>query len=128
MNKKKTPKRILLAEDDPSLSKLYQTKLSMSGYEVIAVSDGKECLAAASKGKIDVILLDIIIPKIDGFAVLKKLKSKPKTKKIPVILLTNLGQEEDMKKGKELGAQGYLIKSNLTPAEVAKKIEEVLIT
>jgi DNA-binding response OmpR family regulator len=126
MNKKKSSKRILLVEDNPSLSKLYQIKLSMNGYEVIVVRDGQECLDAVEKYKIDAILLDIIIPKIDGFAVLKKLKSVPKTKEIPVILLTNLGQEEDMKKGKELGAQGYLIKSNFTPAEVAKKIEEVL--
>ncbi len=81
----------------------------------------------ASQGvKPDLILLDIIMPKLDGFSVLKSLKENSSTKSTPVILLTNLGQDEDIKKGNELGAAGYLVKANLTPGQVVEKIKEVL--
>ena len=123
---RKSAKKILLVEDDPSLLKLYQIKLTMSGYKVVSALNGQECLQKVGKCKPDIILLDIILPKIDGFTVLRALKSKPQTKKIPVILLTNLGQDEDLEKGKKLGAAGYWIKSNFTPSEITKKVEEVL--
>lgn len=119
-------KKILLVEDDRSLSRLYGAKLEKEGYDVLVADDGEACLAHVADYFPDVILLDIIIPKIDGFTVLKKLKNIPRVKDIPVILLTNLGQDEDIQKGEHLGATAYLIKANLTPAEVMKKLEEVL--
>ena len=118
--------KILIIEDDTSLLRLYQTKLEKLGYTIAAAQDGQEGLEKVSSFNPDVILLDIIIPKLDGFAVLERLKAMSGTKNIPVILLTNLGQDEDIQKGKSLGAAGYLVKSDFTPAEVGKKIEEAL--
>lgn len=122
----KPAKKILMIEDDRTLSRLYQTKLTKTGYEVEIAFDGQEGLDKLANFKPDVILLDVIIPKIDGFAVLEKIKESPTWKKIPVILLTNLGQDEDVAKGKKLGASDYLVKSNLTPTEIIKKMETVI--
>ncbi|HCE49071.1 MAG: hypothetical protein A2445_03240 [Candidatus Jacksonbacteria bacterium RIFOXYC2_FULL_44_29] len=118
--------KILIVEDDRTLSHLYQTKLEKTGYQVAIALDGEEGLKQIADFKPDAILLDIIIPKIDGFSVLERLKEEPGTKNIPVILLTNLGQDEDVEKGKALGADDYLIKSNFTPTEIVKKLEEVI--
>lgn len=116
----------MLVEDDVTLVKIYKTKLTKSGFDVLHVCNGKECLEKASEFKPDIILLDVIIPKLDGFSVLQELKSNSRTKKIPVIMLTNLAQNEDIEKGKRLGACDYLVKSSFTPAELLKKIEAVL--
>lgn len=117
---------ILLIEDDQMISTMYQTKFSMDGHPIQTAADGAEGLEKARSLKPDVILLDIILPKLDGFTVLKELKNDPETKKIPVILLTNLGQDDDVKKGKDLGADDYFIKSNHTPAEIVAKVKEML--
>ena len=117
---------ILLIEDDEMISMMYQTKFSMEGHTIQTAADGAEGLEKARASKPDVILLDIILPKLDGFSVLKELKNDPETKKIPVILLTNLGQDDDVKKGKDLGADDYFIKSNHTPAEIVAKVKEML--
>ncbi|MDD5342268.1 MAG: response regulator [Patescibacteria group bacterium] len=114
-------RKILLVEDEKMLSSMYATKFAKEGYELIQAYDGEEGLTKAKSIKPDVILLDIIMPKLDGFVVLKALKQDPELKKIPVILLTNLGQDEDIRKGKELGADDYFIKANHTPAEVVDK-------
>jgi DNA-binding response OmpR family regulator len=118
--------KILLVEDEKSLSEMYQTKLTKEGLEVFAVDNGENVAPIAAEKSVDLILLDIILPKVDGFAALKELKENAKTKKIPVIMLTNLGQDEDIKKGKELGAEMYLVKSNLTPTQVVDKIKGIL--
>ncbi|MBT3689811.1 response regulator [bacterium] len=118
---------ILLIEDEEMLSNMYEIKFVKEGYQVKKALDGEIGFKMASEGvKPDLILLDIIMPKLDGFTVLKNLKANASTKDIPVILLTNLGQDEDIKKGNKLGATGYLIKANLTPAQVVEKIKEVL--
>ncbi|HLD19691.1 MAG TPA: response regulator [Patescibacteria group bacterium] len=117
---------ILLAEDDELISQMYTTKLTHDGFKVVVAKDGEESIAQAEKGGIDLILLDIIMPKVDGFGVLEKLKKDEKTKNIPVVMLTNLGQDEDIEKGKALGAYDYLIKANLTPQQVSDKIKSVL--
>ncbi|KKT00861.1 MAG: hypothetical protein UV78_C0074G0005 [Parcubacteria group bacterium GW2011_GWA2_43_17] len=88
--------------------------------------DGETGLELMKTHKPDLVLLDIIMPKLDGFSVLKKIKEDPATKNVPVILLTNLGQDEDVKKGNNLGAAGYLVKANLTPAQVVDKVKEYL--
>jgi DNA-binding response OmpR family regulator len=118
--------KILLVEDDSFLAGMYATKFGLEGFEVKIGADGEEGLKLAKKEKPDVILLDILLPKIDGFTVLRKLKKDSKTKLIPVILLTNLGQKDDIKKGLEEGAEGYLIKAHFMPSEVVEKIKKII--
>jgi DNA-binding response OmpR family regulator len=118
--------KILVIEDEKMLAEMYATKFSMEGFEVTKAYDGADGMAKARAVKPDVILLDIIMPRIDGFAVLKELRHDPKFKDTPIILLTNLGQDDDIKKGKELGADDYFVKSNHTPADVVNKIKAVL--
>ena len=118
--------RILIVEDEEMLSTMYKVKFENDGYEVYTANNGAEGIEIAAQKVPHLILLDIIMPKIDGFAVLKKLKENPKTKGVPVILLTNLGQDEDISRGKELGAAGYLIKANNTPSEVVAKVKQYI--
>ena len=118
--------KVLIIEDDRTLSKLYQSKLSKSGYTVEVALDGEEGLKKVDEFSPEIILLDIIIPKIDGFTVLERLRSQSKNQKTPIILLTNLGQDEDVERGKSLGADDYLVKSNFTPTEIVVKMEDVL--
>ncbi|MBI4122725.1 MAG: response regulator [Parcubacteria group bacterium] len=117
---------VLLVEDEEMLASMYQTKFKKEGYQIEVAHDGEEGLAKAEAGTFDVILLDIILPKLDGFAVLKKLRESAQHKATPVLMLTNLGQEEDIKKGEELGANGYLVKANVTPTQVIAKVKELL--
>lgn len=119
-------KTILLIEDEQMIATMYQTKFSMEGYTIETAGDGQAGLAKAKSLKPAIILLDIILPKMDGFAVLKEVRSDPSIAKTPVILLTNLGQDEDVKKGKDLGADDYFVKSNHTPAEIVTKVKALL--
>lgn len=118
--------KILLVEDDEMLHTMYTQKFTKEGFEVLSAFNGAEGIKMAEESGPAVILLDIIMPKMDGFVALKKLKKNEKTKDIPVILLTNLGQEEDIRKGKELGATDYFIKANHTPQEVVDKVKDVI--
>jgi len=120
-NSKKT---ILLVEDDTMISAMYKTKFEQSGFEVLMADNGADGLELALTKKPDLILLDIIMPQLDGFTVLERLKMSSKTKNISVFLLTNLGTEEDIQRGQELGAKDYLVKANLTPAEVLDKVKK----
>lgn len=122
-----TKKTILIVEDDVFLSDMYSTKFNASGYDVRLVEDGKQCVDVLKEGlRPVVVLLDIVMPKMDGIEALTMLKKDDDLKGIPVILLTNLGQESDIAKGMELGALDYLVKAHFTPSEVVKKVEEVL--
>lgn len=123
---KKNTIKILLVEDDTFLSSMYSTKFNLEGFVVAAAHDGEEGYKLAKKEKPDIILLDILLPKMDGFTVLDNLKKDEETKDIPVIMLTNLGQKEDVKKGFEKGAVGYLIKAHFMPSEVVEKIKSTL--
>lgn len=118
----KRASRILLVEDDSFLAGMYVTKLTLEGLSVELATDGAKGLKMAQEMKPDIILLDIILPKMSGFEVLKKLKDSADTKDIPVLLLTNLGQKEDVEKGLKLGAADYLIKAHFLPDEVVSKI------
>lgn len=118
--------QVLIVEDDVTISGMYQKKFELEGFAVATAADGEAGVAAAKATPPAVILLDIIMPKMDGFATLQALKEDAATKAIPVILLTNLGQNEDVAKGTKLGAAGYLIKAQLTPAEVVAKVRELL--
>ncbi|MBI4215734.1 MAG: response regulator [Parcubacteria group bacterium] len=120
-NKKKPA--ILIVEDDLMIVEMYQLKFQDEGYKVLVAHDGKSGLDLAKENKPSLILLDVIMPEMDGFSVLKALKEDDSLKGIPVILLTNLGQDGDVKRGLELGAIDYLIKANYTPAEVVSKIQ-----
>lgn len=117
---------VFLVEDDTFLCNIYQKKFEMEGFKVITADNGEKGLAEIKKKKPDVVLLDILLPKLDGFAVLSKLKADADTKDIPVILLTNLGQKDDVDKGIEAGAVDYLIKAHFKPSEVVEKVRKVL--
>lgn len=123
----KQKKKILVIEDDRTLARLYATKIEKSGYEVAVAFDGEEGLEKVSSFQPAGVLLDIIIPKLDGFSVLAEMKKNSNMKNIAVILLTNLGQDDDVSKGKELGARDYLVKSEFTPSEIVRKMEAVLL-
>lgn len=103
--------RILLVEDDQFFQKFYSSKLKEQGFEVYTASDGNECLQQVNTIKPDLIILDIIMPNIDGFEVLTVLSQDQELKKIPVIVFSTLGQEQDMIKAKKLGAVDYIDKS-----------------
>lgn len=122
-NNKKT---ILVVEDDAMISTMYQTKLAADGFEVLVADNGADGLKIAAEKKPDLILLDVIMPQMDGFAVLTELMGNVKTKKIPVVLLTNLATDEDQQKGKELGATDYIVKSSMTPDQVSERAKKYL--
>jgi len=119
-------KNILLVEDDAFLANIYKTKFEMEGFNVVVAEHGEAGLETARTKAPDLILLDILLPKMDGFTVLKKLKEDEKTAGIPVILLTNLGQKDDVDKGLELGAADYLIKAHFKPSETVAKVRKIL--
>lgn len=118
--------KVFIIEDDIYISDMYRIKLEADNYEVNVASDGIEGMKRLEKNIPDVILLDIVMPKIDGFSVLKMIKENDILKNVPVILLTNLSQKENIEKGFELGAASYIIKAHFTPSEVVKKIKEVM--
>jgi len=109
-----TKQTILLVEDDEFLANMYKTKLELEKYNVIMASNGESALRVIGEKELDLILLDIVLPKISGFEVISKIKTDKETKKIPVIMLTNLGQKEDIEKGLKLGADEYLIKDSFS--------------
>lgn len=120
---------ILLIEDDPMLTELYQTKLEMEGYQVTVATDGEQGVSRAKEVLPQLILLDIMLPKLNGFEVLKILKKTKETAKIPVIVLTNLGGEKadtDKKLALSLGAQEFLVKTFHLPDDIVGKIRSVL--
>ena len=121
-------KRIMVVEDDVFVMDIYQMKLSQSGFDVISASNGLEAIKKLEKEEDmpDLILLDIIMPYMDGLEVLKKVSENEKWKNIPVILLTNLSQKEEIEEGMKLGARDYLIKSHFTPSEVLEKVNNQL--
>jgi len=125
-NVKSYSKNILFIEDEEAFQKTFGEILSQEGFEVIPAVDGTIGLDLAKKEKPDLILLDLILPKKDGFEVLKDLKADAKTKDIPVIVLSVLESYEDIQKAIEFGATSYLIKANYTPQEVVSKVKSAL--
>lgn len=119
-------KKILIVEHDTFLAGIYAAKFEQAGFEVVHVADGELALVATSKKMPDVILMDVVLPKLNGFEVLEKIKSDKKTEHIPVILLTNLGQKEDVERGLALGAADYLIKAHFMPDETVEKVRKAL--
>jgi DNA-binding response OmpR family regulator len=125
MDKNKKMK-VLIIEDDSYISDMYKIKLEADDFEAVIASDGMTGMKMLRRQRPDAVLLDIIMPKMDGFSILKSIKEDPKLKEVPVILLTNLSQKENIKRGFDLGAADYVIKAHFTPSEVVKKVKNVL--
>jgi DNA-binding response OmpR family regulator len=119
-------KKILLVEDDKFLRELMSKKLLSLDFEVSTASDGEEGLEKIKAEKPEVVLLDLILPGINGFEVLEKAKKDPETANIPVIILSNLGQSEDIERGLKLGAKDFLVKAHFTPQEIVNKLKSIL--
>ena len=119
-------KKILFIEDESALQKAFGDILSESGYEMKSAMDGETGLRLVGTEKPDLILLDITLPKLNGFEVLEKLKKNPETKKIPVIILTNLEKIEDVDKAIGLGAMTYLVKAQYKLEDVIEKIKNAI--
>ncbi len=119
-------KKIMVVEDDIFVMDIYHTKLEQEGFQVIEAANGLEALKKLEKIIPDVMLLDIIMPYMDGLEALEKIKADDRFKDIPIILLTNLSQKEEVTKGLGLGANDYLIKSHFTPSEVLEKIKSFI--
>jgi DNA-binding response OmpR family regulator len=113
---------ILLVEDDPLLVTMYKTKFTHEGFDILIANDGQTGLKMAMEEEVDLILLDIMMPRLSGIDLLEALRNTPKGKKIPVIIATNLLGEEDKQKAQKLGVNDYLIKVNITPTELVSKI------
>ena len=122
---KSTP-RILIVEDDDFLLQMYVTKLELEGFQVVSAVDGIKGLRLAKKDKPDLVLLDLQLPELSGFEVLEDLKRSNETKQIPVLVLTNFSQKEDIDRCLNLGASDYLIKAHFVPSEVIAKIKNIL--
>lgn len=118
--------QILVVEDTELLRRIYQDKLASDGYRVLTAGDGLEALAVLRANRVDLVLLDLIMPRMGGLDVLQSMKADPRTSDLPVVVLTNLGEESAIKHALELGALDYLIKNQAKPADVAEKIRLVL--
>ncbi len=119
-------KKILIIEDDKFLRELIVRKLVQEGFEVSEAIDGEEGLRKIKEEKPNLVLLDLILPTIDGFEVLTKIKEEPTLVSLPIIILSNLGQREDIERSLKLGAIDYLVKAHFTPNEIIEKVRNVL--
>lgn len=121
-----TSKKILFVEDDDALAAVYVVRLEAEGLEVKRVANGEEALAAAIEYKPDLVLLDVMMPKVSGFDVLDILRNTPETANLKVIMLTALSQEADKKRAEELGADDYLVKSQVVITDVITRVKHHL--
>lgn len=120
------PKKIVVIEDEQILLRALNIELLSNGFEVLSAKDGESGLKLVREEEPELVLLDLILPKMHGFEVLESLKSDETTKKIPVIILSNLGQKSDMKKGLEIGAEDYYVKASTDLSELSDKINRIL--
>jgi DNA-binding response OmpR family regulator len=119
--------KIVLVEDDPLLIDIYSTTFKEAGFLVVVVDRGDAAVERITQERPDLVVLDIVLPQTDGWEILKSVKSNEKTKDIKVVILSNLGQKEEIEKGMGLGASGYLLKAHYTPSEVVKEIRKILL-
>lgn len=119
-------KKILIVDDDRFIAGIYGAKLESEGFAVVMATNGIDGIEAAKKERPDLILLDVLMPKMDGFEALDRLKKDAQTKRIPVMMLTSMGQKEDVDRGLAAGAADYLFKTKTLPTEALKKIIGVL--
>lgn len=119
-------KLVLVVEDDTFLADVHKNKMAKEGFEVVIVSNGQEALKFLEKRKPDIILLDLIMPIMDGFETLKNIKENPKTKDIKVVILSNLSQEEDKQRLIDMGVSDYIVKANVSFREIVEKVKMYL--
>lgn len=119
-------KKILLVEDDDSLASVYQTRLQAEGFDIRRVPNGEEALSVTLEYKPDLILLDVMMPKVSGFDVLDILRNTPETINVKVIMLTALGQDSDRQRAESLGVDDYLVKSQVVIADVVDRVKHHL--
>lgn len=125
-NRKRAMAKILIVEEDKFLRELAANKIREAGYEMVEAANGQQGVEKAQQEKPNLILLDIVLPELDGYEVLRQLKEQEATKEIPVVMLSNLGGKEDVEKALSLGAADYLVKAHVTPEEIVEKIGKVL--
>jgi len=118
--------KILFVEDDPLIIKIYTTRLSADGHTVFAAENGEEGIKMAEQVQPDLIILDIMMPRMDGFEVLKRIRENTTLKNKPVIMYSNLNNEEEITRAKKMGVNEFLIKANLSPTQMVAKIKEYL--
>ena len=118
-------KKILLVEDDPLLIDIYTTKLKEKGFDVIVVDSGERVVETVREKRPDVVMLDIVLPHQDGWSILSQIKEDEELKNTKVVVLSNLGQKEEVEKGIKLGAAQYIIKAHYTPSQVVQEIEKL---
>jgi DNA-binding response OmpR family regulator len=122
------PKKILLIEDDPFLSSLLKARFIKDGFDITHAATGDEGVKMLLQGGFDLVLLDLILPGKSGFEVMEEINNNPSAPKIPILIISNLGQDSDIEKGKELGAVGYLIKARTSIDSLISKAKEFLPT
>lgn len=118
--------KVLLVEDDPLLTKMYEAKFRAEGFDIVSAPDGVRGLEMVDQDGIDFIILDIMMPQLSGIDMLEKLRGSQKGKDIPVIILTNLSEKDEEDKAGKLGVKEYLLKANLTPSEVVEKVKKYI--
>jgi CheY-like chemotaxis protein len=123
MNEADENVHVLFVEDDPTVAEMYKLRLELDGYQVTVASDGEEAIRMATDRVPDLIFLDIRLPKLDGLAVLERLRSEERTTQVPVVILSNYSERELVERGLKLGALEYLVKSQTTPAKLAGSLE-----
>jgi len=119
-------KQILLIEDDPFLVEIYTAKLKKAGFQVVAAGDGEEGIRKMKEKTPDLLLLDIVLPSLNGWEILRNIKKDSKLSNVKVVILSNLGEREEIEKGLKLGAVRYLVKAHYTPGEVVEEIKKIL--
>jgi DNA-binding response OmpR family regulator len=118
--------KVLLVEDDPEVAEMYRFRLEVDGYRVVVAPDGETALRLASEDPPDLVYLDLRLPTIDGFAVLEALRADPRTGTVPVVILTNFSDPEQVERGRRLGAMAYLVKAETSPSALADRMEQWL--
>lgn len=126
MDENQKPKKVLLVEDDDSLASVYLTRFEAEGFTVKRVPNGEEALAATLEFRPDIILLDVMMPKVSGFDVLDILRNTPETANVRIVMLTALSQESDKARAQELGVDDYLVKSQVVIADVVERVKHHL--
>lgn len=119
-------KKVLIVEDDPMLVEIYSKKFELSGFEVSLANSGTEAISKAQEIHPDVILLDLVLPEMDGFGALKKIREDKSLDNTKIIISSNLSQEEERQKAEDLGANGFITKASFTPQEMVDKVREVI--
>lgn len=119
-------KKVVLLEDDPLLIDIYQTKLKEKGFEVVVIDRGEGAVEKIQKEVPDLVMLDIVLPNMDGWQILRQLRADENLKAMQIVVLSNLGQKEEVEKGLTMGAAKYLIKAHYTPTQVVQEVQNVL--